>query len=238
VFAGLFLSFLVMNTEEKLLEFLMGYVSENRQQRFNEVIQNRTRHITMVIENVFQPHNASAVLRSCDCFGIQDVHVIENYNSYKVNPNIALGASKWLNMYKYNENEYNTVECLTSLKEKGYTLVATSPHKYDYTISELPLDNKVAVMLGTELQGLTDKAFEMADCIVNIPMFGFTESFNISVSAALIMYELTKRLHETDINWQLSKEENLQVMLDWARTAVKKSNMLEKAFRSRNPEDS
>jgi tRNA (guanosine-2'-O-)-methyltransferase len=78
----------------------------------------------------------------------------------------------------------------------------------------------------------------MADCIVNIPMFGFTESFNISVSAALIMYELTKRLHETDINWQLSKEENLQVMLDWARTAVKKSNMLEKAFRSRNPEDS
>lgn len=226
-----------MDFDDKLLDTLLNSVSENRKKRFFEIIQNRTRHITMVIENVFQPHNASAVLRSCDCFGIQDVHIIENYNTYEVDPNIALGASKWLNMYKYNEMENNTVSCLKTLKNKGYKLIATSPHHFDYTVSELPLDDKIAVMLGTELQGLSDEAFEMADYTINIPMFGFTESFNISVSAALVMYDLTKRLHEKDIPWQLSESEKKQVLLDWARSSVKSSATIEKAFRERRSAD-
>ncbi len=219
-----------MDYNDKLLQFLLEHVSENRKQRFENIIKYRTRHIAMVIENVFQSHNASAVLRSCDCFGIQDVHIIENYNTYEVNPNVALGSYKWINMFKYNQKENNTVDCLTNLKNKGYTLVATSPHRSDYSVEELPLDNKIAVMLGTELQGLSDEAFDMADYTINIPMFGFTESFNISVSAALIMYELTKRMHESDIQWHLSKSEQTEILLNWTRTTVRKHEALEKAF--------
>ncbi len=223
-----------MKKDTHLLNYLMNHISEHRKMRFQEIISFRTRHIALVVENVFQPHNASAVLRSCDCFGIQDVHIIENYNTYEVNPNIALGASKWLSLKKYNQKDFNTPDCLASLKKQGYKLVATSPHNYDYTIHDLPIDQKMAVMMGTELQGLTDEAFAMADTVVNIPMFGFTESFNISVSAALIMFELTRRLHDSDIQWHLSEEEKTAVLLDWARSSIKKHQMLEQRFYENN----
>ncbi|PID94551.1 MAG: rRNA methyltransferase [Bacteroidetes bacterium] len=226
-----------MEFENRLLNFLLEYVSDERRARFLQLVANRTQHITIVLENIFQPHNASAVLRSCDCFGIQDVHIIENYNTYRVNPNIALGASKWLTMYRYNETENNTVSCLKSLKEKGYTLVATSPHHCDFPLSALPLEQKVAVMLGTELQGLSEEAFAMADCTLGIPMFGFTESFNISVSAALIMYELTKRLHASSYPWRLGEKEREEVLLAWVRASIKKPEMLEKAFYERVKEE-
>lgn len=223
-----------MKEKTELLNYLLDNVSEPRKKRFQDIIKFRTRHIALVVENVFQPHNASAVLRSCDCFGIQDVHIIENYNTYNVNPNIALGASKWLSLKKYNQKEFNTPDCLVALKKQGYKLVATSPHNFDYTIHDLPIDQKVAIMLGTELQGLTDKAFELADTVVNIPMFGFTESFNISVSAALIMFELTRRLHDSNIDWRLDEEEQTEVLLDWARSSIKKHEMLEQRFFNNN----
>ncbi|MDD3960471.1 MAG: RNA methyltransferase [Bacteroidales bacterium] len=219
-----------MQPTEKLLEYLLCFVSEHKKQRFDQVLSYRTRHLTLVLENVFQPHNASAVLRSCDCFGIQDVHIIENTNTYEVNPNIALGSSKWLTLHKYNTQAINTRECLLSLKKAGYTLVATSPHHFDFSLINLPLQPKTAILLGTELNGLSEEAFQMADYTLNIPMFGFTESFNVSVSASLILYELTKRLQASDISWQLSPSDRLDILLSWARNTVRKSDVLEKNF--------
>src|SRR5688572_25411329 len=124
---------------KELIAYLSGFVSENRKKKFEEVIRFRTRHITIALEDIYQPHNASAVLRSCDCFGIQDVHIIENRNAYTVNPDVALGSSKWLNLYKYNQQEENTLSCIRSLKDKGYRLVATTPHT-DTSITELSIE--------------------------------------------------------------------------------------------------
>ena len=135
---------------------------------FDECIEE-----VVVIEDVFQSQNASAVLRSCDCFGIQDVHIIENRNEYDINPLVALGSTKWLTMQKYNEKTYNTVDCINSLKEKGYTIVATSPHEEDILLDELPLDKPIALMFGTEAEGLTDKALEMADIHMKNPHVWF-----------------------------------------------------------------
>lgn len=217
-------------TDISLLNHLLEFVSENKRNKFDEIIQFRTRYITIVLEDIYQPHNASAVLRSCDCFGIQDVHIIENSNKYEVNPDVALGSSKWLSLHKYNSAEHNTRLCLDKLKSQGYKIVAATPHENGCLLDELPLDQKTALVFGTEMQGLTPIALEMSDAFVKIPMYGFTESFNISVSAALSLYHLTEKLRQSDIHWQLDKNDMLEVRLSWARQVVKNADLIESRF--------
>ena len=183
-----------MEREKWLLEKFYEHISENKKGKFDAIIQDRTRHVTVVLENIFQPHNAAAVLRSCDCFGVQDVHVIENSNEYTPNKEIDMGSSKWLNINHYSEKEENTVNCLNALKAKGYKIVATTPHTSDCLIEELPLDQPVALLFGTEATGLTATAMEHADAFVKLPMYGFTESYNISVSVALALFSVTERM--------------------------------------------
>ena len=220
-----------LETTEKLLEYLLGFVTENRKDKFDELIKHRTRYITVVLEDLFQPHNASAVLRSCDCFGIQDVHIIENRNTYNVNPDVALGASKWLTLDKYNEKEYNTADCYRQLRDRGYRIVATTPHTDGCLLDDLDLEaGKMALVFGTELEGLTEEAIARADEHVRIPMYGFTESFNISVSAALALYHLTEKMRSSSIDWHLTSEEIVYVKTAWAKSSIKSAGALEKEF--------
>lgn len=220
-----------MTTDKKLLQYLSNFISDHKQRLFNEIIEDRTRYVTVVLEDIYQPHNASAVLRSCDCFGIQDVHIIENKNQYNVNKQVALGASKWLSLYKYNEEENNTLNCINSLKEKGYKIIATTPHKESYSLPELPLDEKIALMFGTEKDGLTDLALQNADAYLKIPMYGFTESFNISVSAALCLYEVSQKLREIpQEKWKLTKSEKEEIKYNWVKKVVKKAELIEQEY--------
>lgn len=222
-------------TKQALYDYLAGFITENKRSKFEEVIQNRTRYITVVLEDIYQPHNASAVLRTCDCFGIQDVHIIENQNIYTVNPDIALGSSKWLNLYSYSGQENNSPAAIKSLKEKGYRIVATTLHKDNVTLQELSLDNgPVALVFGTEMRGVTGNTLELADEFMKIPMFGFTESFNISVSAALALFYLTEKLRKSDIKWHLTDDEMLDIRLQWARQVVKRSDLIELDFLAKN----
>lgn len=205
-------------------------MTDARLTTMKKVLEYRTKHIAVVLEDIYQSQNASAVLRSSDLFGIHDIHIIENKNDYNINPDVSLGSSNWLNLHKYNEEKNNTLSCINSLKEKGYKVVATSPHKNDFSITTLPLDQPVALMFGTEQEGLSDIALNNADMFVRIPMYGFTESFNISVSAALTMYELTKRLHESEINWKLSEEDYEDIMLEWIKYSIKKPELIIERF--------
>jgi len=225
------ISQLAYREKKELFQYLSRYITRHKLDLFEQVLQYRTRYITIGLENIFQPQNASAVLRSCDLFGIQDIHIVENNNEYTINPQVALGASKWLNMYYYNEKEFNTPDLYTALRSKRYRIIATTPHKEDYTIDNLPLeDGPVALLFGTELEGLTDWAIENADQYVKIPMYGFTESFNISVSAALATRTLTERLRQSDLSWQLTEEQKIDIRLQWARKVVKRSDIHEKDF--------
>lgn len=219
-----------MSTRKELLNHLLSFVSENKQQLFEQIIADRTKHITVVLEDIFQPQNASAVLRSCDVFGFQDIHIIENENEYTLNPKVVMGASKWINLYKYNEQENNTLNCINQLKAQGYKVYATTPHTNDTLISDMPIDNKVALMFGTEMTGLSDIAMKNVDGYVKIPMYGFTESLNISVSAAITLYELKQRLLASEINWQLTDEEKTEQLIDWSKKVVKSSDLIEKEF--------
>lgn len=223
-----------MNKDKWLLEKFYEHISDNKKEKFDAIIQNRTRYITVVLENIFQPHNAAAVLRSCDCFGIQDVHVIENSNTYAPNKEIDMGASKWLNVIRHNQNEENTIDCLNQLKAQGYKIVATTPHTNDCMINELPINQPVALLFGTELTGLTQTAMDHADAFVKLPMYGFTESYNISVSVALALFNVAERMHkDSSIQWELSEEEQDGIKLQWAKKVVKHSAKVEKILSER-----
>ncbi len=215
---------------QRILDYLLTFISENKQQKFQEIIRFRTRHITIILEDIYQPHNASAVLRSCDCFGIQNVHIIENKNKYEVNPDVALGSAKWLNLLRYNRTQNNTLDCLTALKKQGYQIVATTPHQDDFTPESFPLDRKFALLFGTELKGLTPDALKLADKFIRIPMVGFTESLNISVSAAILLHTLMGRLHTSDIKWRLTKEEETDTLISWASAIIKKPDLIIQNF--------
>lgn len=228
-----------MTTSEyhlKLIDFLTGFVTNARINKFNQVIKNRTRYITVALENIFQPHNASAVLRSCDCFGIQDIHIIENEFKYEVNDDIALGSSKWLTLIKYDGSKNNTQICIENLRNSGYKIIATTPHKDDCLIEDLPIDNKIALFFGTEQSGISHNVTENADGFVKIPMYGFTESFNISVSVALSLYNLSSRLRKSHYDWQLSQQERTEIILQWLKNSVKDFVLLEKEFNKMHPQ--
>ncbi|MEJ2595859.1 MAG: RNA methyltransferase [bacterium] len=219
-----------LTTKKALLSHFEQFLTASRKNLFAKVLDYRTRHITVVLEDIYQSQNASAVLRTCDLTGIQDVHIIENKNTYEVNPDVALGSAKWLNLIKYNKNTDNTVDAYNKLRKMGYRIVATSPHKKEHTPENIPLDHKVALVFGTELKGLSETAIHEADEFIRIPMFGFTESFNISVSAALILYILTNRLRASDTEWHLSEEESIDIRLEWSRRSISRSEIIENHF--------
>lgn len=218
--------------QKELIEYLSACITPERNQLFEKVLAQRTSYITVMLEDIFQPQNASAVLRSCDCFGIQHVHVIENRNTFTVDTEVAMGASKWLSIHKYNQGENNSLEAIRNLKNKGYRIVATTPHKNDLLLPDFDLTKGKAVLIfGSEMPGISDTIHNEADEFLKIPMFGFTESFNISVSAAVILFHLTEKLKKLPgIDWQLKPDEKYEVKLQWLRNTLKRSTLLEKRF--------
>ena len=216
---------------EALIDHFLKCITDERKALFKKLIQKRTKYLTVVLENIYQPLNASAVLRSCDCFGIQDVHVIENYNEFKPDREVAMGASNWLTVNRYNKNENNTLDCIQSLKNKGYRIVATSPHNSQTDLINFDLSKgKTALFFGTELEGLSDVVLENADEHLHIPMYGFTESFNLSVSAAICLYEIRMKMEKENFKWQMTEDEKNQVLLNWLRYSIDRSEIVEEDF--------
>jgi len=220
-----------MNSE--LIELLENCVTDRRRDLLSSILSKRTRYITVALEDIYQPQNASAVLRSCDCFGIQDIHIIENKNEYHVNPDVTLGSDKWLTLKKYNSEENNTLSAIASLKNSGYRIVATTPSPEYTSLENFDLaKGKAALCFGTELTGLSDDILKNADEFLSVPMYGFTESLNISVSVAIILHHLTLYLKSSSIHWKLTEHDSLEVKLNWLKKSVRNSETIEKKIYS------
>lgn len=222
--------------DDRLIEFLSGFVTVERISLFNKILSFRTNYITVVLEDIYQTQNASAVLRSADCFGIQNVHVIENNNVFRVNPDVVRGASNWVTVNRYNKEEQNTTDALRKLKQDGYRIIATSPHEHDVDLENFDLNKgKAAFVFGTERPGLTDFVKNEADEFMKIPMVGFTESLNVSVSVAIILHHLTHKLRSNpSLEWHLSDPQKQKLLLDWLRTSIKRVDLLEEKFAELN----
>jgi tRNA (guanosine-2'-O-)-methyltransferase len=214
-----------------LTEHFSQYISDHKKDFIERVLHQRTRHITVVIEDIFQSQNASAVIRTCECMGVQDVHIVENASKYSVNPKVLKGSNKWLDLIRYKKkNENNTAACFDALRRHGYKILVTSPSSDGMELNKVPLISKLAIVMGNELDGASKFALENADQLVTIPMFGFTESYNISVSAAICLNTLVAPLRNLDISWQLSEEEMHLIRLQWYRGVVKRSDIIEREF--------
>ena len=220
----------MLDINTKLLTYLEGFVTDKRKNLFRNILQDRTRHFTVVLEDIYQQHNASAVIRSCDIFGIQDIHVIENKYKSKVSKNIAKGSQKWLSFHNYKEDTNNTLECLNTLKSKGYQIIATSPHNNSSILHDFDISKKSAFVFGVEKTGVSDLVINNADGILKIPMVGFTESLNISVAAAIILENLTFKLRNSSVDWALTNEEQKILYASWIEKTIKNVDEIKERF--------
>lgn len=208
------------STKKIILGKLEGFLTENKQELFERVLAKRTKHITIAIEDVYHQHNAGALVRTADCFGIQDVHVMENSYNNRVTNSISRGADKWVDMHVYTREENNTLNCINEIKKQGYQIVATSPHADDFDLADFDITKKSALFFGAEKVGISDIVRENADTFVKIPIVGFTESFNVSVAAAIMLYDITNRMYNSNISWQLTEEEKVDIKLQWTLQTI------------------
>lgn len=218
--------------KDKLLsEHLLQFISDHKKNFVEKVLEQRTRHITMVLEDIYQSQNASAVIRTCECMGIQDVHIIENDSKYTVNRRVLKGSYKWVDLIRHKgKARNNTAACFERLRDNGYKIAATDPSPEGISIHEVSVDDKIAIVMGNELHGTSSYAIENADMKVRIPMYGFTESLNISVSAAICLNSLVPALRNSEVNWQLTEAEKDAIRLGWLRKMIRNAEIVEREF--------
>ncbi len=197
-------------------EYLAEFLTPRRKALFERVLAERTRHVCLVLEDVYQEHNASACLRSSDVFGVQDVHVVEDENEFRPDGEVALGASRWLTLKRYGR----TTDCLRELRRRGYRVVATSPSDDATPIDEFDVSRPAALVFGSELPGISSEMAAAADETVRIPMYGFTESLNVSVSVALCLQHVARELRASSVDWRLSRDEREELFGEWVRTSL------------------
>ncbi len=210
----------------ELIEHLETFLTDSRKEKFLKVLSERTKHFTVAIEDVYQLHNTSAVIRTCDVFGIQEVQIIEERNSKRIDREIAMGAQKWVDLNRF----HSVADCINDLKAKDYQIIATTPHAGDMMLHEFDISKKACFFFGRETEGLSQEVLDAADGFLKIPMVGFTESLNISVSAAIILQHVTTQLKQSNIHWQLTEEEQIKKRFDWIQKTLKRADDIIKRF--------
>lgn len=216
--------------KNKLLSHLETFLTPRRIALFDKVIQERTNHFTVATQDVYQLHNTSAVIRSCEVFGIQNIHVIEERKPKRIDREIAMGAQKWVDVNRYSTSK----ECIQELRNRGYQIVATTPYGESTALHDFNIDKPSAIFFGTEKDGLSEEILSENDCSIRIPMVGFTESLNISVSAAIILQHITSVLKNSTINWELSIEEKENLKYEWLKKCIKNSDTIISRYISEN----
>jgi len=208
-------------TNIEIIHYLKEFVTAERYSLFNEVLNNRTRYVSLFIENVYQSHNASAIVRTAEALGIQNMTIFERKNSFSPNEEISMGAQKWMNIEKYNEKQSSVKSVIEDYKEKGYRIIATALHENSISLNDLNIEKgKMMFLFGTEKEGLTDEIKTHADEFVKIPMYGFTESFNVSVSVAITLNLIMNKLRQSDIQFLLPAEEKEKLMMEWLLKSI------------------
>jgi tRNA (guanosine-2'-O-)-methyltransferase len=166
------------------------FLGDERRRRVDEVVANRTRTLTVVMEAFCDPQNVNAVLRTCEAFGVQALHAIEGpMKPFDRNKKISQNADKWLDLRRWP----STRECLAHLREEGFAIYATHLDERSRPLGELSFAGKVALVFGNEHRGVSDEALALADATYAIPMRGFVQSFNVSVAAAISLAKAVER---------------------------------------------
>ena len=205
------------------IDYLATFMTEERFALFGRTLAQRTNYMTILAENTFHPHNAAALIRHCEAFGVQQMHTIETRCQFDPSQNISRGSDRWLNLVRHT----STTEALAALKADGYRLVATTPHRESCTPETFDVTKgKFALIFGTEHAGISDEALAAADEYLRIPMCGMVESLNVSASAAILIYQLSQRLREQVGGWELTETEQTRLLYEWVRQSVKDADRI------------
>lgn len=213
---------------DERIDYLATFMTEERFSLFRRTLASRTNYMTILAENTFHPHNAAALMRHCEAFGVQQMHTIETRCTFDPSRNISRGSDRWINLVRHQ----STAEALAALKAEGYRLVATTPHRESCTPETFDVTKgKFALIFGTEHAGISDEAMAAADEYLRIPMCGMVESLNVSASAAILIYQLTQRIRSQVDGWALSEDEQRRLLYDWTHLSVKDAaRILERKF--------
>ena len=196
---------------QEKIEAYLPRITEHRRDLLVKVVQNRTRHFCMVLEDLFDPHNISAVIRTAEVFGLEDVHVIEEVNPYKVNKSILKGSIKWMNIYLHKKR----MACMEHLRKKGYRIAVASTNTNN-SVLDLDLSQPTAFYLGSEFTGNHPDTLAAADCEFKLPQYGITESMNVSVAGEVLMCYLDHFMQQKGRqNFTLSPKERDELLLEW-----------------------
>lgn len=199
----------------KFYDRLFDLLTEHKKNLFTTLIEYRTNHIAWLADNFYHEQNSSAIIRSADCFGYNTVFVIEDKYRFKVNEEIAMGAQKWVNTVIFQVGNVDYGQAIHAIKQSGYKLIAATPHINGLSVENLDIRKPICIAMGSERHGHHPEILEEADGFVAIPMEGFSESLNVSVTAGVLMYTLKKRLKSEGIDWQLSDADKKRQILIW-----------------------
>ncbi len=203
---------------EERLEYMSQFLTDERREVLRRTLDQRTHYMRILTENMFHPQNASAIMRHCEAFGIQQIHTVEDRCKFDPSVNIVRGTQKWVDV----EHHETTAEALAALKAEGYRIVATTPHRCSVTPETFDVTKgKFVLVFGTEHAGISDEVIEAADDFLMIPMCGMVESLNVSASAAILIYMLSERIRQSVDGWQLSDDEKLKLLTRWTMSSVR-----------------
>jgi tRNA (guanosine-2'-O-)-methyltransferase len=221
-----------MTEDAYVLQEFYKIITPNKVNMFERIAPQRSKHIVVGLENIQQDHNASAIMRTMDCLGFQELHLIEKNNNYQFQRDIALGAARWLDVMQHQQEPEPILDSIAHLRQKGYQIVATSPHIKASTPQNIDLTQPIALFFGAEKHGISEELSANADAFLHIPMHGFTESFNLSVSAALVLSALRTRLEASSIDWLLSPERQTELKISWCERILNGGPQLAQKFRA------
>lgn len=205
-----------MNSQ-KTFEYLKQFLTDERLSKIEFYAQESSDFVLPVMEDIFQFRNAAAIVRSVEACGFHKIVAMESENEFNPNLRVTKGAETWVEVEKMPHQ----LESLKKIKEKGYKILAVSPEKNATMLPDYDLKEPVALVFGTEKEGVTEEILDFADETLAIPMYGFTKSFNVSVAAAICFYDLKQKLVKSDLDYKLSNEKLWELKVRWAKNSIK-----------------
>ena len=215
-----------MKTNQEIYDYLQQFLTDERLSKIEHFSKESSDFVLPVMEDVYQFRNAAAIVRSVEACGFHHVVALEEENVFNPNLKVTKGAETWVQVEKMPNN----LDSLKEIKSRGYRILAVSPEKNATMLPDYEVKEPIALVFGTELEGVSDGILDFADETLAIPMFGFTKSFNVSVAAAICMYELKQKLIKSGIEYKLSDEKLLELKIRWAKNSIKSSEQILERF--------
>lgn len=209
-----------MKSIEELQEefdYLQQFLTDERLQKINHFAEESSDFVLPVMEDIYQFRNAAAIVRSVEACGFHKIVALQDKNVFHPNLKVTKGADTWVEVERMQASQ----EALQAIKKRGYRIVAVSPEREATMLPDFEITQPIALVFGTEWQGVSDGMLQAADETLAIPMYGFTKSFNVSVAAAICMYDLKQKLLQSNLEYKLPEDRKLQMKIRWAIHSIR-----------------